>query len=1419
MKFVHVYYMNVSQVADESAACISTMDNHDHREEVSAQISFERDLLAQLDKFIPIHKKNGGCYTQVVSLIDWEKVAFDGHSAEECRQCWVTIQSRLRVHRTMGELLADAQAALWDIHRVRSALKRKLLTNGGPKYPGGPFLLFSRKQYPKLRKQHPDVHPAELLTQLREEYEALPAEKRQAYEEKAAAAVAQFKTALKTLEHLYPELGLLRTLGPPTRPPTGSELYRLEQKRSSRRKSARPFNSLFYDKKNEYLSRASRLRAHYLALVDEYMLHFPGWDVPGAPTYRLCRVNLKNAKPVTGRDVFLREKMPTDFGVLDERDWRNILKRKFFLLNPADKEKYEERARQLTIEAAESEFQGNAATQSGPNAKIEAAAWRQLLADAEAELIAKTPATFEAQPVFDAEAQAEFEAGAVADFEAERMSRLEYEDGQIVFETETLSEFEAEALAECVARGDLDGSQVVFETAAEDQSVLEAVAELPVPETVTQAESGTRLTPETETLPEPETETQSESQTQLAPETETLPEPETETQSESQTRLAPEAENGAVPETETQFQPDTETPFQPDTETPLQRETETPFQPDTESEAVLEAKTRADPETETQIDLHTQNQLRTASDTELHADTATRSELEAGAPEAEYPNAGLVRLERLPDLHALEGFSDIDLEAETDADLTELRPVSALEPEPVGGGTELTCTGQHTDGAALEPCLDSPTLNGASSDMTLGGPAGDGVFSPGRRPEGHGPPSPEIGRKKRKKLHDGEIPVDEPPPKKKKKKKIRDRVEGASAKDDENNSEAPWSAGPARRPLPDLRTPEPEPTLSGGDGPAPSCPGPQIAGKAAPENEESQEADVPVEETPRKKKRKKKVRVRLEGPSATEDQNISEAPSSAGPARRPLPDLRTPEPEPTLSGGKGPAPSCPGPQIVDKAAPEDKRSQEANIPVGETPRKKRRKKKVRDRLGGASAAIEDENNSEAPSSAGPARRPLPDLRTPEPEPTLSGGNGPAPSCSTPQTTDGAAPENEKPYDADIPVDKTPRKKKKKRKGRNRLEEAVATGNGNNSEVRSSAGPSRRPLSNLRTPEPEPTLSGGNGPAPSCPGPQATDGAAAENGVSQEADIPVDETPRKKKRKKTMRDRLEGTSATEDENNSEAPWSTGPARRPLPALRTPEPEPTLSGGDGPAPSCPGPQATDGAAPENEDGTPDNVVTLEAISKVEDAPAENLAKDKDNDKNITENVDMKEENHGTNENDASTPTKSKADGPGATGGYGSRRRSSRFMSRLGRSSVRPSHANRSPTVVRALESSGTSGGRPRRSCRIKRGNVATVPEKPPQMPPTSRQNCDTSSATIREGAAGTDRKRRSCVAGDVSSSAEVKSEVLEKQIKAEPRVSVERDTKYELINLSELTDSVCVEYEPLQLQPVVKLEREPGSALYT
>ena len=51
------------------------------------------------------------------------QVAFDGHSAEECRECWAGIQARLRLHRTLGDLLDDAQAFRWNIARVRQNLR------------------------------------------------------------------------------------------------------------------------------------------------------------------------------------------------------------------------------------------------------------------------------------------------------------------------------------------------------------------------------------------------------------------------------------------------------------------------------------------------------------------------------------------------------------------------------------------------------------------------------------------------------------------------------------------------------------------------------------------------------------------------------------------------------------------------------------------------------------------------------------------------------------------------------------------------------------------------------------------------------------------------------------------------------------------------------------------------------------------------------------------------------------------------------------------------------------------------------------------------------------------------------------------------------------------------------------------------
>ena len=50
-------------------------------------------------------------------------MAFDGHSAEECREGWLQVQSRLRVHRTLQELLDDAQAGRWDQGRTRKVMR------------------------------------------------------------------------------------------------------------------------------------------------------------------------------------------------------------------------------------------------------------------------------------------------------------------------------------------------------------------------------------------------------------------------------------------------------------------------------------------------------------------------------------------------------------------------------------------------------------------------------------------------------------------------------------------------------------------------------------------------------------------------------------------------------------------------------------------------------------------------------------------------------------------------------------------------------------------------------------------------------------------------------------------------------------------------------------------------------------------------------------------------------------------------------------------------------------------------------------------------------------------------------------------------------------------------------------------------
>ena len=197
--------------------------------------------------------------------------------------------------------------------------------------------MFYRKKYPKLKRKHPDMHPAELITRLQKDYAALSNKKRACYQEKAAVAVELYKEELRKFEREHPEATLLGTLGPPKYPPNAAEIFAQEHEQVPRAEARAAYRALSESEQTEYRARADRLRERYLRTLEEYTKHFPGWRTPGAPLTKLPKVRQEHVRRITPAEAFVRQSMPRELGALTRDEWRRVLFRKFARLGEADK--------------------------------------------------------------------------------------------------------------------------------------------------------------------------------------------------------------------------------------------------------------------------------------------------------------------------------------------------------------------------------------------------------------------------------------------------------------------------------------------------------------------------------------------------------------------------------------------------------------------------------------------------------------------------------------------------------------------------------------------------------------------------------------------------------------------------------------------------------------------------------------------------------------------------------------------------------------------------------------------------------------------------------------------------------------------------------------------------------------------------
>lgn len=138
-----------------------------------------------------VQRKDMKKYNTALKKIDWDKVAFDGHTPEEVRAVTNQLLSKIRKHRTLAEMIEDIPQQI-----------QKTFATGAPKRPPSAQNLYIKDKFNVFKEKHPGLKPVDLFKLIYQEFASLSEKKKQKYEAMAAQAKETYK---QQLEQFYKE--------------------------------------------------------------------------------------------------------------------------------------------------------------------------------------------------------------------------------------------------------------------------------------------------------------------------------------------------------------------------------------------------------------------------------------------------------------------------------------------------------------------------------------------------------------------------------------------------------------------------------------------------------------------------------------------------------------------------------------------------------------------------------------------------------------------------------------------------------------------------------------------------------------------------------------------------------------------------------------------------------------------------------------------------------------------------------------------------------------------------------------------------------------------------------------------------------------------------------------------------------------
>jgi len=252
-------------------------------------------LINNLAKCLP--KNDVAKFSTLVEKLDWEKVRFGGYSAQECKDKWFQVMSRLRRYRTLTDMVSDARVWLrapWQTYNNAKKIKHPDL----PKKPLTPFFRYFMEKREKFGKQNPGSSVTDLAKLLSSKFASLNERKKQKYKDAYDREYEEYKAKLEQFKVDHPEVefGTMNKQqsahghaqeGPP-RPRTPQQLFmeekmkkvspKTEGKKEAIERIKGLWSQLSEGKRIKWIRKALQDEQRYEGEVLEYIKEHPSFE-------------------------------------------------------------------------------------------------------------------------------------------------------------------------------------------------------------------------------------------------------------------------------------------------------------------------------------------------------------------------------------------------------------------------------------------------------------------------------------------------------------------------------------------------------------------------------------------------------------------------------------------------------------------------------------------------------------------------------------------------------------------------------------------------------------------------------------------------------------------------------------------------------------------------------------------------------------------------------------------------------------------------------------------------------------------------------------------------------------------------------------------------------------------------------------